>query len=106
MAFAYYPTAWDCLDADQMSPRDRLVLLAIVEHADDRGKTWVGQARLARYTGYSQRTVRASLKALETREFIHRSPRGNGKGGRSTDIVRLRIPKAEIPSGKESPNGG
>lgn len=103
MAFDYYPTAWDCLDAECMSARDRLVLLALVEHANSDGEAWPSQRRLARYTGYSVRTVRAALKALETSELILREARGNGRGGRATDMVRLRIPKAARASGKGSP---
>jgi hypothetical protein len=106
MAFPYYPTAWDIAQSEDLAPSDRLVLLALVEHADDTGDCFPGQERLAKWTGYSQRTVRASLKRLEARGVITRASRGNGKGGRSSDLTRLLIPKAATGSAnRHSTNG-
>jgi len=104
MAFAYYPTAWEIAEIEQLRPRERLVLLAIVEHADDNGMCFPSHRRLARYTGLSVRTVGSALSGLQTKEFIFRERRGNSRGGRSSDLLRLLIPKAAKPAGK--PPGG
>jgi predicted ArsR family transcriptional regulator len=100
MAFGFYPTAWDMGELECLSARDLLVLLALVEHADDDGVCWPGQERLAQMTRVNSRTVRRALKRLEQIGLIQRTRRwAEDGGGRTSDLIRLRFPKAVRRSG-------
>ncbi len=87
MAFSHYRAAWS-LPVDCAT--DRLVLLAIVEHADKDGKCWPSQARLAERTVLTDRTIRTALKRLESRGYIRRARRGT-VAGRISDMFTLRL---------------
>lgn len=103
MAFGFYPSAWEIAQIEQLRPSDRLILLALVEHANKVGECWPSQATLAEYTGYSEKTVWTALGRLQERGLIERSHRGNGKGGRSSDLIRLLIPL--VATATENPSG-
>jgi DNA-binding transcriptional ArsR family regulator len=61
--------AWNC---QGLTPGQRLVLLALAEHADDAGRCWPSLSRLAERTEVDRRTVTRSLAALETRGLLQR----------------------------------
>jgi hypothetical protein len=90
---------------------DKLLLMALADHADDEGFCWPGQESLGRKIGRSERTVRERLKRLETKGFLSRRPRYNGSGHRSSDMIQLHLaktdyrqslPAAEVTGGKLS----
>jgi hypothetical protein len=58
---------------------------------DSRGFTWRSQLNLAEQLAVSERAVRQRLAALEKLGVIQRGHRSNGAGGRSSDVIRLRI---------------
>ena len=87
-----------------LSAAQRHVLLALVEHANPGGSCYPSQSRLSEYTGYSTKTVRRALRALEDVGVIHRSPRYShgGQTRRRTDLYQLNFPKTESIPDTES----
>jgi hypothetical protein len=55
MAFRLYPRAWETAMGENLPSAERLVLLAIVEHADNAGACYPSQERLAKFTGLIDR---------------------------------------------------
>lgn len=71
-----------------------VLILAIA--ADKNGATFKSQATIAGEMGGSQHTVRKWLSALDQLKVIQRIRRSNGRGGRSSDIIRLRMDRDRI----------
>ncbi|KQT17710.1 hypothetical protein ASG40_16955 [Methylobacterium sp. Leaf399] len=69
----------------------RVVLTALADRADKHGRCWPSQATLAEETGLAVRTVRLVLAELQVANVITRTRRGNGSGGRASDLIALRI---------------
>jgi len=67
----------------QLRPTPKLVLLALADHADERGGCWPSLTRLAEITGLDRRTVTRCLNDLERVELIERD-RSSGGANRST----------------------
>lgn len=74
-----------------LSEGEKLLLMAVADHADDEGTCWPGQVGLAIKCGISDRTVRTRLKKLETLGLIAREPRYNAEGKRTSDRITLRF---------------
>lgn len=66
-------------------PADRLMLLAIADHANDEDLAWPGLARLAEKCAVGVRAASATIKRLEAAGWLHVT-RGSG---RQTSIYRL-----------------
>lgn len=58
---------------------------------DRRGATWQSQLSMARIMGVGERTVRRYLAVLESLQIIQRAYRSNGRGGRTSDLIRIRL---------------
>lgn len=71
----------------------RLVLLAIADHANDRGECWPSLARLAEMCRIDVRSVRRNLAALEAAGEITRTL----KTGRKTTYRIALTPDAGVP---------
>ena len=67
----------------------RVVLNSLADRADKDNKCWPSQATLAADTGLAVRTVRLVLAELEAGGVIVRQHRGNGYGGRASDLITL-----------------
>lgn len=67
----------------------RLVLTALADFADKKGQCWPSQARIAADNDLAVRTVRLALAEMSAAGMIARSHRGNGTGGRTTDLIEL-----------------
>lgn len=65
------------------------VLITIANYCDDEGSCFVGQARIARDTELTDRTVRDSLARLEKMGVISRTRRNGDDGYRTSDLIRL-----------------
>lgn len=67
-----------------LTASQKLVLLALADHADQDGVCWPGQSGIAKKTGLSDRTVKRARADLEKKEIIkvERRP-GRGGGSRS-----------------------
>jgi hypothetical protein len=69
----------------------RVVLTALADFADKQGQCWPSQATLATETGLAVRTVRVVLAELTAAGVITRRHRGNGFGGRASDLIALTM---------------
>lgn len=78
---------------DQELPEgQKLVLLALADHADDEGTCWPGAKRMAEKCGVTRRTVQRRIAALETRGLLQREHRFHEEnGGQRSSIVRLAL---------------
>lgn len=75
---------------EQKAGPDKLLLIALADHASEDGRCWPGQERLAAKTEKKVRAVRDGLKRLEAGGLIERTPRYRD-GHRITDLYRLPI---------------
>ena len=79
MSIKLMSRVWD-MDIPQ---HQKLLLLALADHANDEGVCWPNQETLATRCGTSVSSVRATLRQLAALHLIHRVQRGvaGGKGG-------------------------
>lgn len=63
--------AWD----QDLRCVEKIVVLALADHADDAGVSWPGVDRLAQKTGQSRRTIQRALKSLEDAGKLRREER-------------------------------
>lgn len=63
-----------------LRPSLRLLVLALVRHANTDGEAWPGRALLGAETGLSLSTVKRSLRELEARGVVVLAARGGGRG--------------------------
>ena len=89
-----------------VSPSEKLVLLALANYADEEDQAWPSQRTLAKITCLSDRTIRTVLSALEERGLITREADNRADGSRSTDLVTLHLDRAQISGGAETVSGG
>ncbi|MBA1146393.1 conserved phage C-terminal domain-containing protein [Ectothiorhodospiraceae bacterium WFHF3C12] len=94
--------------AIQVAPTEKLVLLALADHANDETcECWPSLTHLCRKTGLARSTVAKALKALEARSVITRKPRGT-----TTTVYRLNVShwseRRTSPGGElvREPDGG
>lgn len=72
------------------------VLVAVANYADERGRCWPSQERLAWLTEMGERTVRRSLLELEEKGFLKRQDRFES-GKRLSDMITLNFQRPERP---------
>lgn len=85
------------------SPTLKAVLVAIADYADQAGRAWPSQERLAEDTEFSVRAVRNAILALEEKGLLKREERRRADGTRGTDILMLSINRHEVPLDAEQP---
>ena len=73
----------------------KFVLVAIANFADGSGLCFPGQERLARMTGFSVRSIRNHVLALEEAGLIQRSGRRRDDGMKTSDEYQLLMSPAE-----------
>ena len=73
-------------DSKTLGPTERLVMLALADHADDSGRCYPSNARLCDRTGLSERAVRQNVRALQGSGFLTVHI-GVGQGGANVYIV-------------------
>lgn len=71
------------------SQSERLVLLAIADHADDDGRAFPGMAKIAAKACCSERGARGVIRRLEEAGWL-RTERGGGRGGTSVYHVLMQ----------------
>ena len=77
-----------------LCPRDKLVLLALADHANDEDFTCFPSVRhLAEKTNMSQRTVLRALDSLEEQSVIKRTQRKSGKVVQMSNLYELTYAK-------------
>lgn len=74
-----------------LEPRDRFVLYALADHADDRHEAWPSHRTLAEWTGYAASTVRDALAALEAAGLITAERQARPNGSETSKRYRLRF---------------
>ncbi len=83
----------------QLPATRKIVLLALADHADQNGICWPGQERLAEVTGLGIRTVRETLKDLESSGLIETNPKHGPTGQRLGTIYKV-LARQELPVGQ------
>lgn len=90
--------AW-AIEARVGSPTLKCILMAVANYANEEGRCWPSQERLAHDTEMTERSVRDGLKKLEEQGFIIRSAR-YANGSRRVDMIQLSYRKS-LPVGHE-----
>lgn len=92
MSFILTAASWDL---DISDPLEKMVLLALANHAGDDGHCWPSVARIREKTKLCERTIRNKLKKLKEHGYL----KVGYNSGHSSDYI-LQIPGAPKP--KES----
>lgn len=82
-------------DMEDVPPTQKLILLALADHADDQGRCYPSISRLCRRTGLKERAIQSNLKALEIAGLIS-IVRGAGPNGCNVFFVSA-TPAADAP---------
>lgn len=93
------------------SPTLKAVLMAVADYADEKGRAWPSQVRIAEDTELSERAVRNALAELVERGLISRESRHRPDGSRSSDIITMKLPsegnRHDVPGvGQQVPGVG
>jgi DNA-binding transcriptional ArsR family regulator len=84
----------DVLNLTVGSSTDKIVLLALANRADDKGRCWPSVATLVRETELSERSVQNALSRLKVRGLIEALPMR-----RRSSVYVIHIPAAGAPMG-------
>jgi len=87
--------AWQAAAKAGITSAQRLVLLALADHASDDGECWPGIRGVAAKTGLSRRGVQLALGALKRSGFVAVESRHRSDGGQTSNRFRLTLPVAE-----------
>lgn len=88
-------------ESESLGPTERLIMLALADHADDDGRCYPSIARLCRRTGLSERAIQANTRKLVAQGYIKIIP-GGGKGNANLYFVSAN-PAADAPRTKCTP---
>lgn len=93
-------------ESETLGPTERLILLALADHADDSGRCYPSISRLAQRTGLSERAVRNNVRAMEKTGYITVHI-GIGPSGKNVYFVRSTpaadAPRQEMPPAAYAP---
>lgn len=70
-------------------PRDKFVLIALCDYANDNGEAWPKQATLSEWTCYDRTTVNYALRDLEAAGLIVSQQQYREDGGKSHKVYHL-----------------
>ncbi|MFN7002204.1 MAG: helix-turn-helix domain-containing protein [Roseinatronobacter sp.] len=88
-------------ESTDLAPTERLIMLALADHADDEGRCYPSIRRLCQRTGLSERAVQSNIKKLVDQGYI-RTVIGGGKGNANLYFVSAN-PAADAPRTKCTP---
>lgn len=88
-------------DSLTLGPTERLVMLALADHADDEGKCYPSILRLCDRTGLSERAVQNNIKKLVSQGYLSVNI-GGGKGNANLYFVSPN-PAANAPRTRCTP---
>lgn len=74
--------------AEALKPTPRFVLIALADHANDRGLCYPSISRLARRTGFSGRAIQTAIKHLRETGYVEVKPNAGKQG---SNLYRLRL---------------
>lgn len=77
------------MDGDLLEPVERLVLLVLADHANERGICWPSLERIARRVGRSIWTVRRAIDRLEERDLLRVEERSGHSSLYHLNLARL-----------------
>lgn len=84
---------------EALGPTERLIMLALADHADDEGRCYPSIARLCRRTGLTERAVQSNIRKLQDAGYVA-VQLGAGRSGSNLYLVRATpAPDAPKPSG-------
>lgn len=89
-----------------VSSTEKLLLIVLANYADENGRCWPSNKRLCDDASLSERTIRATLKALDERGIISRTERFRADGSRTSDVITLVPQSTEIAGGGAEFAGG
>ena len=94
-------------EQSDLTPTQRLVLVALADNATSDGECWPGQRHLAAKTGLGLSTVREALKHIEALKLLSRTPRQRRDGrGRTSDLYQLALDQPPAAEGGQPPAHG
>jgi biotin operon repressor len=88
-------------ESESLSPTERLIMLALADHADDDGRCYPSIERLCRRTGLSERAVQTNIKRLSEGGYV-KVHVGGGKGHANLYFISAN-PAADAPRSKCTP---
>ena len=83
----------------------KLVLVALADHADDKGICWPGARGLASKCGVTERTIRANLKQLAEQGLIEAEERKRDDGSQASNRYYLNMEISSPQGVNASPQG-
>lgn len=88
-------------ESETLGPTERLIMLALADHADDAGRCYPSIARLCQRTGLSERAIQTNIRRLSEQGYIRVSA-GGGKGNANLYFITAN-PAADAPRSKCTP---
>ena len=73
----------------RLPPRDKFVLLALADYANDNAEAYPKQSTIAEWTCYARQTVNEALNSLEAAGLIQAKQTYRDDGGKSVKVYRL-----------------
>ena len=83
----------------QLSGPEKLVLMALADHADEDGICWPGNAHIARKCNLSQRSVQRHVKNLIDNGYMTSNRRFRDTGGQTSNRYALNVDGVTICHG-------
>jgi hypothetical protein len=72
-----------------LDPRNRFVLYALANYADDTGKCWPSYRTLEQWTGYTRRSIIRTMNELRQLGLVTTEARQRDNGSAASNIIRL-----------------
>lgn len=82
--------------AQEVTPTEKLALVAVAFCCDAQGVTFAGQRKIAAMVGVGERAIRPTLARLGAKGMITRYRRRRVDGSRTSDLTVLAIPRASL----------
>lgn len=88
-------------ESQSLGPTERLIMLALADHADDDGRCYPSIERLCQRTGLSERAVQSNIRKLTKGGYV-RVNRGGGKGNANLYFISAN-PAGNAPYEAQNP---
>lgn len=79
----------EIFDSTTLAPTERLIMLALADHASDDGVCWPSIARLTQKTGLGERAVQANIRKLRDAGYITIED-GGGRSKTNKYVIRAK----------------
>lgn len=88
-------------ETECFKPTERLILLALADHANDEGECYPSIARLCYRTGLSERAVQNNIRLLKASGFLEIEA---GGGRKNCNLYRIKTPHEMHPAPDAPPH--